>query len=95
MLKDIDFLASHVPGIHVPFYLAGAKVTEFYGFGPTIGAALNITLMSYCGTCYVGLNIDTGAVPDPERLMDCMRQGFDEVLAVGGDAAPTVLARRP
>jgi WS/DGAT/MGAT family acyltransferase len=91
MLKHIDFLASNVPGIPVPFYLAGAKVTEFYGFGPTIGAALNVTLMSYCGTCYVGFNIDKGAVPDQEALMDCMRRGFDEVLAVGGDAAPTVL----
>ena len=84
MLKHIDFLASNVPGVPVPFYLAGAKVEEFYGFGPTIGTALNITLMSYCGTCHVGVNIDTGAIPDPDVLMDCLRAGFDEVLDVGG-----------
>ncbi len=84
MLKHIDFLASNVPGIPVPLYLSGAKVDGFYAFGPTIGSALNITLMSYCGTCFVGLNIDAGAVPDPQVLMDCMRDGFDEVLAVGG-----------
>ena len=84
MLKHIDFLASNVPGIPVPLYLTGAKVNAFYGFGPTIGAALNVTLMSYCDTCCLGVNVDTGAVPDPEVLMDCLRAGFDEVIAVAG-----------
>lgn len=94
MLKHIDFLASNVPGIPIAFYLAGAKVTQFYGFGPTIGAALNITLMSYCGTCYIGFNIDTGAVPDPDVLMNCMRDGFDEVLRVGGADGDALLPLR-
>ncbi len=84
MLRHVDFLASNVPGIPVPLYLTGAKVERFYGFGPTIGAAINVTLMSYCGTCYVAVNVDTGAVPDPDVMMDCLREGFDEVLAVGG-----------
>jgi diacylglycerol O-acyltransferase len=90
MLKHIDFLASNVPGIPVPLYLTGAKVDSFYGFGPTIGAALNITLMSYCGTCHVGINIDTGAVPDPDLLVDCLKRGFDEILAVGGGTGHAV-----
>ena len=47
MLKHVDFLASNVPGIDVPVYLAGARVAEWYAFGPTIGAALNTTLVSY------------------------------------------------
>ena len=84
MLKHIDFLASNVPGIRVPLYLAGAKVDSWYRFGPTIGAALNVTLMSYCGTCFVGVNIDTGAVRYPDVLMDCLHKGFDEVLAITG-----------
>ena len=83
MLKHIDFLASNVPGVPIPFYLAGAKVTGFHSFGPTIGAAVNITLLSYCGTCFVGVNMDTGAIPDPDVFMDALRAGFDEVLAVG------------
>ena len=95
MLKHIDFLASNVPGIPVPLHLSGAGVEGFYAFGPTIGAALNVTLMSYRGTCYVGINIDTGAVPDPDVLMDCMRDGFDEVLAVAGGAGRVVLPSRP
>jgi diacylglycerol O-acyltransferase len=91
MLKHIDFLASNVPGIPVPLYLAGAKIDGFYGFGPTIGAALNVTLMTYCGTCYMGVNVDTGAVPDVDVLMDCLREGFDEVVAVAGGSGHAVL----
>ncbi len=91
MLKHVDFLASNVPGIRVPLYLTGARVESFYGFGPTTGAALNLTLMSYDDTCYVGVNIDTGAVPDPDVLMDCLRKGFNEVLAVGGGKGHSVL----
>jgi WS/DGAT/MGAT family acyltransferase len=91
MLKHIDFLASNVPGIPIPLYLAGAKVDGFYGFGPTIGAALNVTLMSYCDTCFLGVNVDTAAVHDPDVLMDCLRDGFDEVLAVSGRSRHAVL----
>jgi diacylglycerol O-acyltransferase len=90
MLKNIDFLASNVPGIAVPLYLTGAKVDRFYGFGPTIGAGLNVTLMSYCGTCCVGVNVDTGAVPDADVMMECLQHGFDEVLAVGRGTAHAV-----
>ena len=89
MLKHIDFIASNVPGIPVPLYLTGARVSRFYAFGPTIGAAVNVTLMSYCGTCYVGVNVDTGAVPDPDVMMDCLRRGFDEVLAVDAGTSPS------
>jgi diacylglycerol O-acyltransferase len=83
MLKHVDFLASNVPGIPFPLHLAGARVRSLYGFGPTIGAAVNFTLVSYCGRCFVGINMDTGAVPDADELLACLREGFDEVLALG------------
>jgi WS/DGAT/MGAT family acyltransferase len=88
MLKHVDFLASDVPGVAVPIYLGGAPVLGYHAFGPTTGAAFNATLVSYRGTCAVGCTIDTAAVPDPDVLMDCLRQGFDEVLAVGGAFTP-------
>ena len=84
MLKHVDFLASDVPGVPFPFYLAGSQVTAWYSFGPTIGAAVNLTLMSYVETCFIGVNIDSGAVTDPTLLMRCLTEGFDEVLALGG-----------
>ena len=85
MLKHIDFLASDVPGVSEPIYLAGALVSGYYVFGPTTGSAVNVTLLSYGPTCCIGFTVDTAAVPDPDDLMECVRQGFEEVLELGGD----------
>jgi len=84
MLKHVDFVASNVPGIDIPLYLGGARVTSHVAFGPTIGAALNATLLSYDGTCFVGVTIDEAAVPDTDALMTHLAEGFDEVLALAG-----------
>ena len=82
MLKHVDFLASNVPGIDVPVYLGHAPV-EWYAFGPTIGAALNATLLSYDRQCYVGVNIDTGAIPDSDVMLACLDDGFREITELG------------
>ncbi len=82
MLKHIDFLASNVPGITFPVYLAGARMTRYIPFSPTIGAALNVTLLTYNGTCGVGVTMDTASVPDTEVFMACLAEGFEEVLAL-------------
>ena len=82
VLRNVDFLASDVPGIPVPVYLGGAKVLVQYAFGPTIGAAVNVTLLTYVDTCALGIDVDTGAIPDFEEFLDCLIAGFDEVLAL-------------
>jgi len=33
MLKHIDFVASDVPGVGVPLFLAGARVSGYFVFG--------------------------------------------------------------
>jgi len=83
MLKHVDFLASNVPGIAVPLYLEGRRVLRYVPFGPTAGSSMNVTLMSYAGTCCVGVDLDTAAVTDTALMMRCLREGFDEVLALG------------
>ena len=83
ILKHVDFVASNVPGAPIPVYLAGSKVTGMFAFGPTIGASVNTTLMSYNGTCDIGINIDTAAVPDPDILIGCLRESLAEITALG------------
>ncbi|MFE3103442.1 wax ester/triacylglycerol synthase domain-containing protein [Nocardia tengchongensis] len=83
MFKHVDFIASDVPGSPVALYVAGAKVERIYPFGPTTGTAFNITLISHVGTCCIGINSDTAAVPDPETLTDCLAEGFGAVAALG------------
>ncbi len=83
MLKHVDFLASDVPGFPYPIFLCGARVTGYYAFGPTIGAALNATLFSYDGSCCIGVTMDTTAVPDDELLTECLSEGFAEIIGAG------------
>lgn len=88
MLKHVDFLASDVPGFDFPVYLGGAMVQRYVTFGPTIGSSVNFTLLSYNGTCFVGMTIDSAAVPDADVLVECVREGFEEVLDLGGEHLP-------
>ena len=82
VLRHVDFLASDVPGIPVQVYLGGAAVLTQYAFGPTIGSAVNVTLLTYVDTCIFGIDVDTGAIPDYDLFHDCLVEGFDEVLAL-------------
>lgn len=82
MLRHVDLLASNVPGLPGEVYLAGSKVTAFHAYGATLGSAANITLMSYRGVCHIGINTDTAAVPDTDVFIECLREGFEEVLAL-------------
>ena len=83
MLKGNDFTASNVPGAPLPFYFVGQRMTAQYAFGPNAGSAMNITLVSYADECFVGVNVDPVAVPDPHVLVACLQRGYDEVLALG------------
>ena len=94
MLKHIDFIASNVPGADIPIFLAGAPVSGHYVFGPTTGTAVNATLLSYDGTCCIGLTIDTAAVPDPAVLVECIGEGFEAVLELAGEHRPVEVPLR-
>lgn len=79
-----DLTASNVPGIPVPVWLAGAKVQRMYPLVGTIGAAINVTMLTYNGTANVGISSDDAAVGDRAQLIDSLRHGFGEV--IGPDA---------
>jgi diacylglycerol O-acyltransferase / wax synthase len=85
MLKNVDFVATNVPGFPVPFYVAGAEVVRLYAFAPTCGSALNVSLVSHVGRCCIGVSADPAAVSDTSLLVRCLQSGFDEVLAVAAD----------
>lgn len=81
-LRSVDLIASDVPGSPTPVFLAGAAVRAQYAFSPTLGAAVNLTLLSYVDTCAIGVNVDPAAIPDVDVFFDCLVAGFDEVLAL-------------
>ncbi len=89
MMKGCDLACTNVPGPPIPLYSAGTAVEAIVPFAPKAGAAVNLGLMTYNGVCYVGLNIDTRAVPDADAFVEHVRAAFDEVLAI---ADPSVHA---
>jgi len=81
--QQTDLQASNVPGLNRSAWLAGALIERMFAFGPVPGCAIMAVMLTHTGTCCLTFATDQAAVPDPDLLRDCMRQGFDEILALG------------
>ncbi|MEE2032733.1 wax ester/triacylglycerol synthase domain-containing protein [Rhodococcus chondri] len=86
MFKHVDFLASDVVGSPIPLFIAGSEVLGYYAFGPTLGSAFNVTLISFMSRCCIGINVDAESVPDIDLLAESLARGFRDVLALCPDA---------
>jgi len=75
-----DLTASNVPGVPIPVWLAGARVERMYPLVGTIGAAINVTMLTYCDTASVGVSSDDAAVSDRAQLIESLQHGFKEVI---------------
>ncbi|MGV9801078.1 wax ester/triacylglycerol synthase family O-acyltransferase [Mycobacterium sp. NPDC003449] len=84
-----DVQASNVPVYPGDTYIAGAKILRHYGLGPLPGVAMMAVLISRSGHITVTVRYDRAAVTDDRLFARCLRDGFDEVLALGGDARCT------
>jgi WS/DGAT/MGAT family acyltransferase len=83
MFKGADLVTSNVPGAPFPLYLGGAEIERIYAFGPLSGTSTNVTLLSHSGTCCIGINVDSAAVPDHDVLVGHLRGAFAEALTLG------------
>jgi diacylglycerol O-acyltransferase / wax synthase len=86
MTLSNDLMASNVPGLGEGFYLAGARVERFFGYGRS-GAAALITFISHGDVGCVGLGFDPAAFTEPSVFVECIVEGFREVLALHPGAA--------
>jgi hypothetical protein len=91
MMKGCDLAVTNVPGPPITLFSAGAEVQAIVPFAPKGGAAANVALMTYSGTAFVGVNIDTRAIPDPDAFLECLRDGFDQILALADPDAHAVV----
>lgn len=78
--RTSDFTASNVPGVPMPVFIAGARVRAMYPLTATIGAATNVTLLSYAGNAGIGISMDDAAIADRDFFVECMIEGFTEVV---------------
>lgn len=80
-----DLQASNLGAVGRPLYLAGARVTRIYPMGPRPGIPAMVAMLSYDGTCCIAVNFDPECITDATAFSTCLREGFDEVIAL---AAP-------
>lgn len=83
-----DVQASNVPLYQGETYIAGAKILRHYGLGPLPGVAMMVVLVSRSGVCTITARYDRAAVRHEALFAQCLLEGFDEILALGGDPAP-------
>jgi diacylglycerol O-acyltransferase len=94
---------SNVPGPDFPLFLAGGRMVSFYPLGPVAeGVGLNITVLSYCGIVYFGLNACRETVPGLDGLPAMLEEAMDELVGLvrpsrrkktAGAARPSALYR--
>jgi diacylglycerol O-acyltransferase len=80
--RTVDLQASNIPGLARPAFIAGARITHMYPFGPVPGSAVMVTLISHERRCCIGVNVDSSAISDIETFLESLRAGFDEVLVL-------------
>jgi len=78
-----DITTSNVPGPPIPIYLAGSRMIAVYPLVATIGAAVNVTMVTYDSQAFIGVSTDDRAVADHLDLMHDLRAGFHAVTLVG------------
>jgi len=80
----IDFATSNLRGYEAETWVAGARMTHIYAFGPVAGTAFNLTAVSVGSALDIGLHVDAAAVQDPALLARCLDEAYGEVLALAG-----------
>ncbi len=86
-----------VPGPQAPLYLCGARMSYFSAMLPvTDGMGLAFAVTSYDGRIIISPTSCRELMPDPERFAQCLRDSFQELLALAPvDAAPGPTTKRP
>lgn len=77
--KTSDITTSNVPGPPIPLYLAGARMVAAFPLVATIGAAVNVTMVTYDGSACIGVSTDDRSVHDHAELVEDLRWGFESV----------------
>ena len=88
----IDFATSNAAAAPFPLFMSGAEVKAIIPVGPVAGTAFNQTMLSYNGTLFVGMNIDTRAVDEPALLHSLMKDSYRDLINLGSNDSA---AQRP
>ncbi|BCI90614.1 hypothetical protein NIIDMKKI_58200 [Mycobacterium kansasii] len=76
-----NLLITNAPGAQSQMYVAGTKLLEAYAVPPLLhNQALAISVTSYNGMLYFGINADRDAMSDVDLLPGLLGQSLEELL---------------
>ena len=79
--RTFNLLITNAPGAQSQMYIAGTKLLETYAVPPLLqDQALAISVTSYNGMLYFGINADREAMSDVNLLPGLLRQSLEELL---------------
>jgi WS/DGAT/MGAT family acyltransferase len=79
--RTFNLLITNAPGAQSQMYIAGTKLLETYAVPPLLqNQALAISVTSYNGMLYFGINADRDAMSDVDLLPGLLRQSLEELL---------------
>src|ERR1700757_2948192 len=79
--RTFNLLMTNAPGAQSQMYIAGTKLLETYAVPPLLqNQALAISVTSYNGMLYFGINADREAMSDVDLLPGLLRQSLEELL---------------
>ncbi len=80
-----NIVCTNVPGPQIPLYAMGHRLTAYYPYIPVgFDMGVGCAIFSYDQTLHIGLNSDTTACPDVERLRDCFAESIQEIKDAAG-----------
>ncbi|UXA08247.1 wax ester/triacylglycerol synthase family O-acyltransferase [Mycobacterium sp. SMC-2] len=79
--RTFNLLITNAPGAQSQMYIAGTKLLQTYAVPPLLhNQALAISVTSYNGMLYFGINADREAMSDVELLPGLLSQSLEELL---------------
>jgi diacylglycerol O-acyltransferase len=86
----VTTLITNVPGPQQPVSIAGTPVRGMLVWAPRPGSmSMSLTIFSYNGEIRVGLGVDAGLIPDPERILAGMEDELAELQRPASRATTT------
>jgi len=86
----MTFLATNVPGVMVPQYLAGHQCLAMVGLVPLAGnVGYSVAITSYNQKLYFGMMAEPTSMPDVSLMKTYVDQAFEELRTAAGIETPT------